>query len=610
MFKKQKVHALKRNSYHTRFRHLNRESLLKCFLFPIRKIFILFGISFFIFECDVFAEKVPDLEWIENFGGTKNDYFNKVIKTSDNGLLTVGYSNSTDIEDFGNLGSNDAILVKYDSYGNKSWAISFGGSSYDYFYSVVEASDGGYVAVGESQSLDIEGVSNNGSSDAIIVKFNSSGKQVWVNNFGGLKSDWFSSVIEVTDGGFVVAGATNSTSISGIESKSNYYSIIIKYNSEGKQVWATSFGGSGYEEFFSVVELDDQNLIVAGYTDSTDISSLSNTTKDAILVKYSSTGKQVWAKNFGGSEWDYFTSVIVASDGNLVVCGYGDSPDIDGITNMGQLDGLIGKYDTNGNQIWLKGFGNSGYEYFRDIIEASDGGFIIAGSSTSTVLEGVANKGKADAIIVKFDSEGNYLWMNTCSGTDYEYFYSVAQLSDKGIVAVGYTKSTDIEGLDELSTTSYFDAIIVKYSVELTIEPISASNIVNVYLVPNNALQFSVNMNSIVFDEFSYTESVEKLEVLEMTVSSTLPYRINSSIVADIVGTTYGEKVDKSVLSIKTSSENDYKSFSETSPSLVLLDNQSAGSDISHKVDMKLSANKIGKVDVYKLTLKFEAEQI
>jgi hypothetical protein len=378
--------------------------------------------------------------------------------------------------------------------------------------------------------------------------------------------------------------------------------------------WVKSFGGSKSDYFSSVIETSDNGLVAVGRTLSIDIAGLANLSTtgyyDAIIVKYDKEGNQAWVKNFGGSRDDYFASVVETNNGDLVAVGYTYSTNIEGLTNLSTTsyyDAIIVKYDSKGEYIWANNFGGSGNESFYSIIETKNGELLISGYSNSTDIKEFSNLGNADAIIIKYDNQGNKVWAKNFGGSAGDYFRSIIEANNGEIIAVGESYSTDIK---EFSNLGGSDAIIVRYDIKYILSLKSASDLVEVYVIPNNALKVSLNTNSITFDNFSYTESVEKLNALELVVSSTLPYNIKVSIENDIIGTTYGENVDKSIFNIKSSSSSSYQSFSDSNTSLILLQNQSAGNDMAHSIDMKLSSKKMNKVDVYKAVLKFEVEQV
>jgi len=394
-----------------------------------------------------------DTVWAKNFGGSSYDHFSSVVAVAD-GFVAVGSSYSTDIDGITNKGGNDAIIVKFDLHGALTWVKNFGGSSNDYFKSVVAVADG-FVAVGSSASTDIDGITNKGGSDAIIVKFGLDGTLTWVKNFGGSGSDYFYSVIAVDDG-FVAVGESNSTDI-GITNKGGSDAIIVKYGDDGTLTWAELFGGSGYDHFSSVVAVAD-GFVAVGNSASTDIDGITNIgALDAIIVKYGDDGTLTWVKNFGGSSNDYFYSVIAVDDG-FVAVGSSASTDIDGVTNKGDYDAIIVKYGDDGTLTWAELFGGSDNDYFKSVVAVADG-FVAVGNSNSTDIDGITNKGNDDAIIVKFDLDGALTWVKNFGGSGFEYFNSVIAVDD-GFIAVGESDSTDIDGITNKGND---DVIIVKF---------------------------------------------------------------------------------------------------------------------------------------------------
>ena len=170
--------------------------------------------------------------FVKSYGGSIEDYFIGVAQTTDGGYIAVGYSVSTDGDLTGlNKGNSDAIIVKYDNGGNLVWNKNFGGTLYDQFYSVLQTSDGGCIAVGYSNSINGDlATLNKGDFDAIIVKYDSSGNVLWNKNFGGSVYDQFRSVVQTSDGGYIAVGNSSSTNgdLTGIN-KGAVDAIIVKF---------------------------------------------------------------------------------------------------------------------------------------------------------------------------------------------------------------------------------------------------------------------------------------------------------------------------------------------------------------------------------------------
>jgi hypothetical protein len=148
---------------------------------------------------------VPIEDWSKTFGGTSDDYGLSVQETSDGGYVITGYTQS-----YG-AGAHDVWLIKTDSAGTRLWDKTFGGTNYDYGYSVQETSDGGYVIAGYTNSY------GSGTLDVWLIKADSAGTKLWDKTFGGTSDDYGYSVQETSDGGYVIAGRTCSYGAGGAD---------------------------------------------------------------------------------------------------------------------------------------------------------------------------------------------------------------------------------------------------------------------------------------------------------------------------------------------------------------------------------------------------------
>ena len=229
--------------------------------------------------------------------------------------------------------------------------------------------------------------------------------------------------------------------------------VVSVRGADGDVVYRKNFGGSGTDIYYSVAEIPG-GFVAVGYSEN---SSFGNgdwsgvTGKggyDAIIVKYDDNGDMVWAKNFGGSGHDCFNSVTPVP-GGFVAVGYSGNGsfgngDWSGVTGKGGNDAIIVKYDNNGDVLWAKNFGGADGDYFRSVT-AAPGGFTAAGYSEEGSFgngdwSGVNGKGDSDAIAVKYDGDGNITGKRSFGGSGSDAYQSVTAVSG-GFVTAGESAS-------------------------------------------------------------------------------------------------------------------------------------------------------------------------
>jgi hypothetical protein len=243
-----------------------------------------------------------DLAWKKVFGGVNPDWGSAVRETSDGGYIIAGGTYS-----YG-AGKDDLYLLKTDAQGNKVWEKTFGGSDEDWGNSVCESPDGGYLIAGYTEPFGAD------SEDVYLIKTDAQGNKEWEKTFGGTDDDWAHSLCPASDGGYIIAGGTYS---SGAGSKDIY---LLKINASGNREWEKAFGGSFWDDAHCVRPTTDGGYIVAGYTESLKSNSL-----EAYLIKIDAYGNKLWDKAFGGDYWDEAHSVQETTDGGYVIAGYTNS---------------------------------------------------------------------------------------------------------------------------------------------------------------------------------------------------------------------------------------------------------------------------------------------
>jgi len=295
---------------------------------------------------------------------------------------------------------------------NAQWAIIYGGTGSDSAYSIQQTNDGGYIVAGETNSFGA------GGSDVWILKLTSSGDIEWQKTYGGIVDDCAWSIQQTGDGGYIVAGETGSF---GARDKDIW---ILKLSSTGAIEWQRTYGGSEWETDPSIQQTNDGGYIVVGHTESFGVGGA-----DIWILKLSSAGDIEWQRTYGAGEQEYAPSIQQTSDGGYIVAGHTYSV---GVEMWGYW---ILKLSPEGDIGWQKTYGWSTFDKPNSIQQTSDGGYIVIGETSSF------GAGSSDIWILKLSSDGDIEWQKTYGGTSYDEALSIQQTNDGGYIVAGSTDS-------------------------------------------------------------------------------------------------------------------------------------------------------------------------
>jgi len=371
-------------------------------------------IALVVSAAGVYAQpQPPDTLWTKTFGGSSGDLGMSVQQTSEGGYIVAGYT-----ESYG-VGQSDVYLIKTDANGNETWSQTYGGSAYDYSESVQQTSDGGYIIAGSTSSYGA------GSYDVYLIKTDANGNELWSQTFGGSSIDCGLSIQQTSDGGYIIAGYTGSYGAGN----SDVY--LIKTDASGNEQWTQTFGGSSSDFGWSVQQTSDGGYIIAGWTSSYGAGSW-----DVYLIKTDANGNESWSQTFGGINYDEGCSVQQTSDGGYIIAGSTES------YGAGLCDVYLIKTDANGNETWSQTFGGSNSDGGSSVQQTTDGGYIITGWTQSY------GAGSWDVYLMKTDANGNEQWSQTFGGSNSDGGSSVQQTSDGGFIIAGHTTSYGVGGDD------------------------------------------------------------------------------------------------------------------------------------------------------------------
>jgi hypothetical protein len=313
----------------------------------------------------------------------------------------------------------------------------------------------------------------------------------WNKTFGGSNYDFAKSVVQLPSGDYVMAGTTRSTDGDVTGGRVGYDAWMVKTDTAGNKIWSFTYGTNADEHVSNLIATADGGFLLVGhvgfnfdttinsgwiiktnstgnqqwrkdYITSTDSKIIdvvnangggyiavgyttgSPNGRDGWITKIDANGNPVWNKTLGGTKEDQITSIIKASDGGYIVAGSSASSDVNLTTNRGGFDAWITNIDETGNSQWSKTFGGSNKDYITGIVAANDGGYVAVGSTKSADGDVLLNRGSFDELVIKIDRNGNKQWVKTFGGTNDEYVTSVAA-GDGGFLTVGYTNSTNYD---------------------------------------------------------------------------------------------------------------------------------------------------------------------
>ncbi len=307
--------------------------------------------------------------WKKTFGGSSHDGGKFVYQTTDGGYIITGYTKS-----YG-AGSYDVWLIKTDADGNEIWNKTFGGSGSDHAFSIQQTTDEGYIIVGHTESYGA------GSYDVWLIKTDPNGNEIWNKTFGG--SDWDAGyfVQQTKDGGYIIAGYTESYGYGGSDV------WLIKTDADGNEVWNKTFGGNSGEYGNCVQQTTDEGYIIVGNTHSYGAGG-----GDVWLIKTDVNGNDIWKKTFGGDSFEFGESVYQTTNGGYVITGATYS-------YVSGYDLYLIKTDAYGNGIWEKALGGNVEDQGRSVQQTIDGGYIVSGATRSY------GAGDADLYLIKLSAD-------------------------------------------------------------------------------------------------------------------------------------------------------------------------------------------------------------
>jgi hypothetical protein len=331
------------------------------------------------------------VEWEVALNGLANS-FNQVRQTPDGGLVLGGtWSGSRSL---------DYRVVRMDAAGHILWDKIFYVSDHDHLTDLQLTSDGGFILGGESFSpADGEKTSPGyGNADYWVLRLDADGNKLWDRSYGGTSWDALFGLEETADGGFILGGMSASEP-GGSKTSSNFGLAdfwLVRIDADGNQLWDRTYGGSSIERWGKARETVDGGFVLFGASASGPNGN--KTTQglggeDGWIVRTDASGNKLWEQTYGSGRNDFFQQMVETADGGFVVAGWTEA--------SGRADAWALRLNADGSKRWEQIFGGSGDEQFATVAATGTDRYVLGGMMDQV------------SWLVRIDGAGNKLWERT-----------------------------------------------------------------------------------------------------------------------------------------------------------------------------------------------------
>lgn len=436
--------------------------------------------------------------WAKGEGGIGNDAANGIaVDDFGNSYITgnlAGLAEFTGTTVQG-VGLYDIILVKYNLFGNLTWAKSAGGIGNDQG-NVIKYKDGFLYIAGSYEDtasfLPNGSIISKGEADAFVAKYDLDGNLVWLNHGGGINFDYASGLDVDDDGNVYICGTyeTSATFDTSVLTTSNLFaeSFIAKYNSNGSLVWAKTTAGST-TNLITGIACGNNSLYITGFfggSFSLDASTINSATPsyDVLLARLDLDGQLMWLKRAGSTYEDAANAIAANENGTVAIAGYFAGTayfDNHGVTYLDYNDVFVANYDSAGNNLWVRaGKGGQLDVAFALTSDASGNIFSTGMFENSIDFDGNVLSGNGrDIFLNSYDAAGNLRWLSSAGGIQTNCGLGIAVKADEDIALCGYYLHTCSFGNIDIDYANNNDLFIAEYDppvVSSVQEAVSAVN--------------------------------------------------------------------------------------------------------------------------------------
>jgi hypothetical protein len=340
--------------------------------------------------------------WTNQIGSNSWDSAKAISIGSDGSIYIAGDANAS-VDGQAYLGSSDAFITKLSPNGTKLWTKQIGTSSVDQTSGLASGSDGSIYITGYTEGS-INGAANAGFSDSFLAKFSIEGIQLWTNQIGSNSWDSAKAISIGSDGSIYIAGDANG-SVDGQAYFGSSDAFLVKYNSSGTKLWTKQIGTSKADKATGIASGPDGSIYLTGYTEGSIGGKNNLGFSDAFLMKFASNGTQLWSAQVGSNSWDSAKAISIGSDDAVYIAG-DTNASIDGQPYLGGSDVFLMKFSSNGNKIWTQQIGSPDNDNIHSVSLDRNGLIYIGGETLGSLygpINNSTNNGNSDGFIARFE---------------------------------------------------------------------------------------------------------------------------------------------------------------------------------------------------------------
>jgi len=401
---------------------------------PVALFFSSYFIPFwaFLFLLPAFAQQ-PTIEWQRTFGGSEADDWQDLTATPDGGYMAIGSTNSSDGDVKGHKGKSDIWLAKMALDGTIVWQKCLGGTESDVAHSILRLRGGGYLLVAGTRSSDgdLEGKKPTGT-DAWLVQINEAGDILWQAVYGSDGTDVLYTAIQTAEGNFVLAGQR------GTPSGTDADVWVLVVDKLGQKRAENTYGGSSFDRANALIATKDGGYLVVGQTNSKDRDVHVNAGGgDSWAIKIDASLALKWERSYGKGGMDVATSAVQMPDGGYLIAGNSQTVEPGKSVYEGEIDGIVVKLSPKGEVEWERRLGGGDHEMLNRMIATQTGGFLVTG----WFGEGRADHDMA-AWVAELNESGDIRWQEKLSGNGGGSFNGMSETSKGEYTLVGWTRAS------------------------------------------------------------------------------------------------------------------------------------------------------------------------